>query len=82
MPAINAGNSGGPLMNWHGEVIGINTMILSSVGQNAGMVSQSRSTLRKPCSTILMTLGAASSRPGSTHHSHQRGAGRRNGIAG
>jgi S1-C subfamily serine protease len=35
--AINPGNSGGPLLNSRDEVIGMNTAILSEVGQSAGI---------------------------------------------
>jgi len=35
--AINQGNSGGPLVNAHGEVVGINTFLISPSGTFSGM---------------------------------------------
>jgi len=35
--AINQGNSGGPLLNKKGEVVGINSLLISRAGQNAGL---------------------------------------------
>src|ERR1700689_1425497 len=55
--AINPGNSGGPMMNGQGEGIGINTMILSNVGQNAGIGFAIPINTAKAVLNDLMTVG-------------------------
>ena len=35
--AINRGNSGGPLMNMKGEIVAINSLMISKVNENAGI---------------------------------------------
>ena len=35
--SINKGNSGGPLMNMKGEIVGINSLIISRISENAGV---------------------------------------------
>ena len=46
--AINRGNSGGPMFNMQGEVIGINTAIFSPSGGNVGIGFAVPSALAKP----------------------------------
>src|SRR5512146_1382569 len=55
--AINPGNSGGPLLNSKGEVIGINTLIASSVGQSAGIGFAIPINTAKAVLNDLLTLG-------------------------
>src|SRR5262249_9591858 len=51
------GNSGGPLLNSRGEVVGINTMIASNSGQNAGIGFAIPINTAKAVLNDLLTLG-------------------------
>jgi len=55
--AINRGNSGGPLVNMRGEVIGINTYIVSRIGQNEGIGMAIPSNLAKNVMQQLIDKG-------------------------
>jgi len=55
--AINKGNSGGPLFNLKGEVIGINTAIYSQTGGSVGIGFSIPSNMAKPVITDLQKYG-------------------------
>jgi serine protease Do len=56
--AINPGNSGGPLMNTRGQVIGINTLIITQgLAQNAGVGFSVPINVAKPIIPQLKTKG-------------------------
>ncbi|MFC0282864.1 DegQ family serine endoprotease [Camelimonas abortus] len=55
--AINKGNSGGPLFNMDGEVIGINTAILSPSGGSVGIGFAVPSSLAAPVIEQLLKYG-------------------------
>ncbi len=55
--AINPGNSGGPLLNSRGEVIGMNTFILSEAGQSAGLGFAIPINAAKAVLNDLITIG-------------------------
>jgi serine protease Do len=55
--AINPGNSGGPLVNMSGEVIGINSAILSRSGGNVGIGFSIPSNMAKRIYTELVAKG-------------------------
>ena len=55
--AINKGNSGGPLFNMEGEVIGINTAILSPSGGSIGIGFAIPSSLAQPIVDQLIAFG-------------------------
>ena len=55
--AINRGNSGGPMFNTNGEVIGINTIILSPSGGNIGIGFATPSSIAESIIEQLKTTG-------------------------
>jgi serine protease Do len=56
--AINHGNSGGPLVNMRGEVIGVNTAIISRTGAYAGIGLSIPSNLVKDIMAQLIKTGS------------------------
>ena len=55
--AINRGNSGGPLFNMDGEVVGVNTAIFSPSGMSVGVGFSAASNLVKPVLASLRQYG-------------------------
>jgi len=56
--AVNPGNSGGALINTKGELIGINTAIMTSSGQYEGFSFAVPSNLARKVTTDIMEFGA------------------------
>ena len=55
--AINQGNSGGPLLNMKGEVVGINSLLVSKAGQNAGLGISGRGDVVKKSYESMLKIG-------------------------
>jgi len=56
--AINPGNSGGPLLSLRGEVVGMNTWILSDTGQFSGVgFAIPSDTIKREVNSIIETSG-------------------------
>ena len=55
--AINRGNSGGPLLNTHGEVIGVNSAIFSPSGGSVGIGFSVPTSLAQPVVNQLKATG-------------------------
>ena len=75
--SINPGNSGGPLLNSDGDVVGINTFIVSESGGNEGVGFAVPSSIVRNVYDQIRKHGRCPPRPGRParpdHHSHARG---------
>lgn len=55
--AINKGNSGGPLMNMKGEIVAINSLMISKVNENAGLAISIRADIVKHSVKTMLEYG-------------------------
>ena len=55
--AINKGNSGGPLLNMKGEIVGINALIISRISENAGVGLAIRGDIVKESFESMLVTG-------------------------
>ena len=59
--AINQGNSGGPLLNMKGEIVGINSSIISKIKENAGIGLAIRADIVENSYKLMMSTGKVES---------------------
>jgi len=55
--AINKGNSGGPLLNMKGEIVGINALIISRISENAGVALSIRGDIAEKSFNSMLING-------------------------
>ena len=55
--AINQGNSGGPLLNMKGEIVGINSSIISKIKENAGIGLAIRADIVENSYKLMVSMG-------------------------
>ncbi len=55
--AINRGNSGGPLLNMKGEIVAINSLMISKVNENAGLAISIRADIVKHSVKTMLEYG-------------------------
>ena len=55
--AINKGNSGGPLLNMRGEIVAINSLMISKVNENAGIAISIRADVVKHSIKTMLEYG-------------------------